>query len=122
MASMLTQLQTKLAQASQYMAKHGGARYKQLLEQNKQYIQEPPTIEKCQTLANELFYTRLASIPGRYESFWKEVDYIKYLFKNRQEMKLENAGIGVLFGLECLTWFYVGEIVGRGFTLTGYHV
>jgi hypothetical protein len=60
MASKLPQLQTKLAQASQYATKHGGAWYKQLLEQNKQYIQEPPTIEKCQKLANELFYTRLA--------------------------------------------------------------
>jgi F-type H+-transporting ATPase subunit g len=60
MASKLPQLQTKLAQASQYAAKHGGAWYKQLVERNKQYIQEPPTIEKCQTLANELFYTRLA--------------------------------------------------------------
>lgn len=69
-----------------------------------------------------IFLLTIYSIPGRYESFWKEVDYIKYLFKNRLEMKLENAGIGVLFGLECLTWFYGGEIVSRGFTLTGYHV
>ncbi|XP_062154653.1 uncharacterized protein LOC133862797 [Alnus glutinosa] len=122
MASKLPQLQTKLAQASQYATKHGGAWYKQLLEQNKQYIQEPPTIEKCQKLANELFYTRLASIPGRYESFRKEVDYVKHLFRNRQELKVENAGIGVLFALECLAWFYGGEIVGRGFTFTGYHV
>ncbi|GMY34524.1 ATPase, F0 complex, subunit G, mitochondrial [Fagus crenata] len=122
MASKLPQLQTKLSQASQYVAKHGGAYYKQLLEQNKQYIQEPPTIEKCQTLANQLFYTRLASIPGRYESFWKEVDHVKNILKNRQELKVENAGIAALFGLECLAWFYGGEIVGRGFTFTGYHV
>lgn len=69
-----------------------------------------------------IFLLNIYSIPGRYESFWKEVDYVKYLLKNRQEMKLENAGIGVLFGLECLARFYGGEIVGRGFTLTGYHV
>lgn len=62
------------------------------------------------------------SIPGRYESFRKEVDYVKHLFRNRQELKVENAGIGVLFALECLAWFYGGEIVGRGFTFTGYHV
>lgn len=62
------------------------------------------------------------SIPGRYEAFRKEVDYLKHLFRNRQELKVENAGIGVLFALECLAWFYGGEIVGRGFTFTGYHV
>ncbi|CAL5435746.1 unnamed protein product [Camellia sinensis] len=62
------------------------------------------------------------SIPGRYESFWKELDYVKQLLKNRQEMKIEDAGIAALFGLECFAWFCAGEIVGRGFKITGYHV
>ena len=65
---------------------------------------------------------RYYSIPGRYESFWKEVDHVKNILKNRQELKVENAGIAALFGLECLAWFYGGEIVGRGFTFTGYRV
>ncbi|CAL5440785.1 unnamed protein product [Camellia sinensis] len=124
MASKLHLLQSKVAEASKLVSKHGCSYYKQLMEQNKQYIQEPPTVEKCQYLANQLFYTRLArdSIPGRYESFWKELDYVKQLLKNRQEMKIEDAGIAALFGLECFAWFCAGEIVGRGFKITGYHV
>ncbi|KAI9128826.1 hypothetical protein K1719_000309 [Acacia pycnantha] len=122
MASKLWQLQSKACQASQFVAKHGNSYYKQLLDQNKEYIQEPPTIEKCQLLAKQLFYTRLASISGRTESFWKELDYVKNLWKNRQELKVEDAGIAALFGLECFAWFCAGEIVGRGFTFTGYHV
>ncbi len=122
MASKLQQLQPKVAQASQFVAKHGCAYYKQLLEQNKQYVQEPPTVEKCNLLAKQLLYTRLASIPGRYESFWKELDYVKHLWKNRHELKVEDAGIAALFGLECYAWFCAGEIVGRGFTFTGYYV
>ncbi|KAF8388850.1 hypothetical protein HHK36_025530 [Tetracentron sinense] len=62
MASKLHQLQSKAAQASQLVTKHGCTYYKQLLEKNKQYIQEPPTVEKCNLLAKQLFYTRLASI------------------------------------------------------------
>lgn len=62
------------------------------------------------------------SIPGRSEAFWKEVDYLKQLWKNKQELKIENAGIAALFGLECFAWFCAGEIIGRGFTITGYHV
>ncbi|KAK3032025.1 hypothetical protein RJ639_036399 [Escallonia herrerae] len=134
MASKLHLLQSKIAQASKAVSKHGGDYYKQTLEKNKQFIQEPPTPEKCQILANQLFYTRLArcylvlshsfnlynSIPGRYESFWKELDYVKKLLKNRQELKTEDVGIAALFGLECFAWFCAGEIVGRGFTLTGY--
>ncbi|KAK2974942.1 hypothetical protein RJ640_009224 [Escallonia rubra] len=120
MASRLHLLQSKIAQSSKVVSKHGGDYYKQTLEKNKQFIQDPPTPEKCQLLANQLFYTRLASIPGRYESFWKELDYVKQLLKNRQELKTEDVGIAALFGLECFAWFCAGEIVGRGFTLTGY--
>ncbi|KAM7507549.1 hypothetical protein LguiA_018002 [Lonicera macranthoides] len=122
MASKLHQLQSKATQASKLASKHASSYYKQLLEKNKQYVQEPPTVEKCQLLSNQLFYTRLASLPGRYESFWKEVDYVKQLWKKRQELKIEDAGIAALFGLECFAWFCAGEIVGRGFTITGYHV
>ncbi|KAK7369861.1 hypothetical protein VNO80_11907 [Phaseolus coccineus] len=121
-AHKLLQLQSKACQASQFVAKHGSSYYRQLLEQNKQHIQEPPTVEKCNLLAKQLFYTRLASIPGRTESFWKELDYAKNLWKNRKELKVEDAGIAALFGLECFAWFCAGEIVGRGFTFTGYYV
>ncbi|MBA0847369.1 hypothetical protein Goshw_016944 [Gossypium schwendimanii] len=122
MASKLQQLQSQARQASKFVAKHGTAYYKQLLEQNKQYIQEPPTVEKCNELAKQLFYTRLASIPGRTESFWKELDYVKQLWKNKKELKVEDAGIAALFGMECFAWYCAGEIVGRGFTFTGYYV
>ncbi|BFG39776.1 hypothetical protein CerSpe_260500 [Prunus speciosa] len=121
MASKLRQFQSKACQATQFVSKHGSTYYKNLLEQNKQYIQHPPTVEKCSELSKQLFYTRLASIPGRTESFWKEVDYVKHLWKNRQDLKVEDAGIAALFGLECFAWFCAGEIVGRGFTFTGYY-
>lgn len=62
------------------------------------------------------------SIPSRYESFWKEVDYVKHLWKNRHELKVEDAGIAALFGIECFAWYCAGEIVGRGFQFTGYYV
>ncbi|KAJ8766909.1 hypothetical protein K2173_011727 [Erythroxylum novogranatense] len=97
MATKLLQLQSKACQASQF--------------QNKQYIQEPATMEKCNLLAKQLFYTRLASIPNRYESFWKELDHVKSLWRRRQELKVEDAGIAALFGLECFAWFCAGEIV-----------
>ncbi|KAJ7963148.1 Mitochondrial ATP synthase subunit G protein [Quillaja saponaria] len=123
MASKLSQLQPKVAQASQYVVRHGGSYYKQLLEKNEQYIQDPPTIEKCQLLAKQLFYTRLASIPNRYDVFWKEAGQFKNLLKNRElELNVENAGLAALFGVECFAWYCGGEIIGRGFTFTGYYV
>lgn len=58
--SKLQQLTSKVCQASQFITKHGTSYHKQLLEKNKEYIQEPATVEKCQLLAKQLFYTRLA--------------------------------------------------------------
>ncbi|XP_010536852.1 PREDICTED: uncharacterized protein LOC104811736 [Tarenaya hassleriana] len=121
MASKLRQFQSKACQASKFVSQHGAAYYKQLLEQNKQYIQEPASAEKCTELSKQLLYTRLASIPGRYEAFWKELGQVKNLWKNRADLKVEDAGIAALFGLECFAWFCAGEIVGRGFTFTGYY-
>ena len=60
MASKLVQLQAKACKASQFVAKHANSYYKKVLEDNKQYIQDPPTIEKCDQLAKRLFATRLA--------------------------------------------------------------
>ncbi|KAK9026948.1 hypothetical protein V6N11_066804 [Hibiscus sabdariffa] len=119
--SKLKQLQSQACRASKFVAENGTAYYKQSLEENKQYIQEPPTVEKCNELSKQLFYTRLASIPGRTESFWKELDYVKHMWKNRKELRVEDASIAALFGLECFGWFCAGEIVGRGFTFTGYY-
>ncbi|KAK8581940.1 hypothetical protein V6N13_144933 [Hibiscus sabdariffa] len=118
----LAQLQSKASQASQLVSKHAPLYYKQLLEQNKHYIQDPPTVEICNLLSKQLFYTRLASIPGRCEAFHKEVDYMKHVWKNMNELKIEDAAIATLFGIECFAWYCAGEIVGRGFTFTGYYV
>lgn len=62
MASKLQQLQAKACQATQFVAKHGTTYYKQLMEQNKHYVKEPPTVETCNELAKQLFYTRLARL------------------------------------------------------------
>lgn len=62
MASKLPQLQSKASQASEFFIKNGSAYIKQLLEDNKQHIKDPPNIETCQFLAKQLFHTRLARL------------------------------------------------------------
>ncbi|RAL45643.1 unnamed protein product [Cuscuta campestris] len=121
MASKIKQVSAKACELTRFVAKNSSSFYKQALEQNKQYIVEPSTVEKCNELSKQLFYTRLASIPGRYNAFWKEIDYVKNMLKNRQDLKVEHASIAALFGLECFAWFCAGEIAGRGFTFTGYY-
>ncbi len=60
MASMVRQLQSKAAVATKLVAEQGSSLYKRVLEENKHYIQQEPTVQKCQELSKQLFYTRLA--------------------------------------------------------------
>ncbi|KAJ4833278.1 hypothetical protein Tsubulata_013208 [Turnera subulata] len=124
MASKLSWLQSRAVEASRLAYKEGGKYVKQLVEQNKHHVQEPATAEKCLLLSKQLFYTRLASIPRRYEAFWKELDQLKQTWKNSQpnEMNAEDAKTAALFGLELLVCCWAGKVVGRGFTFTGYYV
>ncbi|PHU09202.1 hypothetical protein BC332_21062 [Capsicum chinense] len=94
MASELPIVKAKAVEASKFFTKNGCSYYKQILEQNKQYIQEPPTVIRKLGIGRD-------SIPGRYQAFWKELDDAKNLWKQRQELKIEDAGIVALFGLEC---------------------
>lgn len=60
LGSKLAQLQSKACEATKIAAKHGCAYHKTLMEKNKHYVVDPPTIQKCQQLSKQLFYTRLA--------------------------------------------------------------
>lgn len=62
------------------------------------------------------------SLPIRNEAFWKELKHVKTLWENKKDLHVEQVGVAALFGLECFAWFCAGEIVGRGFTFTGYYV
>ncbi|CAH8336493.1 unnamed protein product, partial [Eruca vesicaria subsp. sativa] len=95
MVSQLIQVQSKVCEVLKFVAEHGSSYYRQLLEKNKHFIQEPATVEKCQEFYKQLLYTSLASfvplliynIPKRYETFWKELDNANNLWKNITNLK-----------------------------------
>lgn len=64
----------------------------------------------------------LHSAPRRYQHMLSEVKHVQGKWANRSDLTLQEVGIGALFVGEVYAWFCVGEIVGRGFTLTGYKV
>lgn len=70
MAARLQQLQSKASQATQYVMKQGVPYYKQLLENNKQYVKEPATVETCNELTKQWFYTNLARLPFVFPSIF----------------------------------------------------
>uniref|UniRef100_A0A0E0DU76 Uncharacterized protein n=1 Tax=Oryza meridionalis TaxID=40149 RepID=A0A0E0DU76_9ORYZ len=64
LASKLAQMQAKACDAARFAAKHGCAYHRALMEKKQKYVVDPPTIERCQELSKQLFYTRLARLPG----------------------------------------------------------
>ncbi|KAL5221244.1 hypothetical protein ABZP36_025957 [Zizania latifolia] len=62
MAARLAQLRTKAVQVSELVWKHDGAYYKKVMEKNKQHVVQTPSVEKCQELSKQLFYTRLSRL------------------------------------------------------------
>jgi len=47
---------------------------------------------------------------------------MKTLLKNIGQLTMDDYGLIALFGVECYAWSWIGEVIGRGFTVTGYHV
>ncbi|KAL3694122.1 hypothetical protein R1sor_007773 [Riccia sorocarpa] len=56
------------------------------------------------------------------KAFREELDYVKQKVMNQNDLKREEVAVAVLFAEECYAWYCVGEIVGRGGTVTGYKV
>eukprot|EP00270_Netrium_digitus_P004943 TRINITY_DN1641_c0_g1_i1.p1 TRINITY_DN1641_c0_g1~~TRINITY_DN1641_c0_g1_i1.p1 ORF type:complete len:124 (-),score=17.82 TRINITY_DN1641_c0_g1_i1:238-609(-) len=121
-SAFLKNAQTQASTASRFVSTHGSALYRQILERNQKYIVDNGNIEKAGELTKQAIYTNIASIPKRYEHALKDVDVLKQKWSNRAELPLSEVGIGAIFVAELFAWFCVGEIVGRGFTVTGYKV
>lgn len=47
---------------------------------------------------------------------------MKVKLTRRDDLELEDIGISLVFLVECYGWFCMGEIIGRGGTITGYKV
>ena len=71
-------------------------------------------------LPKQLVYTNLARVPKAIEVAEKEAKKVREQWQKVDEMSVKELGVAVLFGLETYAWFCVGEIVGRGGSLTGY--
>eukprot|EP00898_Chlorokybus_atmophyticus_P002938 jgi/Chlat1/3645/Chrsp238S03639 len=119
---LLSSATAPLRKAGGFAGTHVEAAYKSLLENNKQYIVKDPSPEKCAELSKQLLYTRLASIPGRYQTMRKEVKQVKKIWDDLDNVSTRTVGTGLLFAAECYALFVVGEIVGRRGSLTGYNV
>lgn len=115
-SNKLLQLKSKACEASRFVSKHGTTYYKQLLEENKQHIQEPATLDFLMVslllwltcLCGFVASVDVLSRSGRELITWKACGRIVRIWRLKR-LVLQHF----------LDW--TGEIVGRGFTFTGYY-
>ena len=94
--------------------------YNELMAKNAEYVvKDPAAAEK---LAKQLVFTNLAQIPTRAAHAQMELAAFKQTWAKKMDLPLSEVGVYAAFGAEVFAWFCVGEIVGRGGTISGYDI
>jgi len=88
------------------------------ITKNAEYVVKDE--QQAKKLMKQLVYTNIARIPKAIEVAEKEALVVKEQWKKRNEMSVKEIAVAGLFAAEAYAWFCLGEVVGRGGSLTGY--
>ncbi|ACO65148.1 predicted protein [Micromonas commoda] len=92
--------------------------YNATMARNAEYVvKDPAAVDK---LGRQLVFSNLAKLPGMVEGARAEVNIVKQKWAGRMDLPMAEVGTAALFAGEVYAWFCVGEIIGRGGSLTGY--
>lgn len=124
MAAVVTRLQAAAKQAAQLVREKAVPtvvhQYTDLMARNQQYVvKDAAAAEK---LGRQFVFTKLASLPQHYTHAQKEAEAAKMVWKQRSELSVSEAAKYGAFGAEVFAWFCIGEIIGRGGSISGYNV
>eukprot|EP00210_Caulerpa_lentillifera_P009303 g8868.t1 len=93
--------------------------FNSLMQKNAKYVVQDPAAESL--LLRQWIFTKLSKLPGIVKGASKEYQEVGKLWANRSDFTVKDVGIGAFFCAELFAWFSVGEIIGRGGTITGYY-
>jgi len=94
--------------------------YNQLMKQNQQYVVKDPAA--ADKLLRQWVFTNLARIPNGVNACKQEWQGVQAKLANRADLPLTEVGTYVVFAGELFAWFTVGEIIGRGGSISGYNI
>ena len=94
--------------------------YEQMMAANKEYVVADAVA--ADKLAKQWFYTKMSQIPGGIKASEAELGVLKGKMRGWKELSAQEMGVLVAFGAELFAWFSIGEIVGRGGSITGYDI
>ncbi|KAL4855911.1 hypothetical protein ACK3TF_003673 [Chlorella vulgaris] len=94
--------------------------YDALMSKNSQYVVKDSAA--ADKLLKQYVFTQLSRIPTGITACKQEAAAARSKFANLKEMPTTEVATYVGFAAELYAWFCIGEIVGRGGSLTGYNV
>merc|ERR1712216_1019914 len=109
--------QVLVFEMSQYVARATGMATKALDVAKTRVL--PPAVEWYNTtMAKNAQY--VVKDPAAVEAAQGEIKVMQQKWANRMDLPMTEVGTAALFSAEVYAWFCVGEIIGRGGSLTGY--
>ncbi|DBA89913.1 hypothetical protein WJX79_000230 [Trebouxia sp. C0005] len=103
-----------------FAEKHVVDQYHKTMQANKQYVvQDQAAADK---LFRQWFFTKMSRIPQTVDASHKEWAELKGQWAKRSDLHLAEVGTQLLFVGEVYAWFCVGEVIGRGGSLSGYNI
>ena len=124
MASRLKQLASSAKRALDPMYKAARTetvkQYETMMKNNAEYvIMDDAAADK---LAKQWFYTKMSKIPAGIQHSEQELGVLKGKLSQVSELSAQEMGMYVAFAAELFAWFSIGEIIGRGGSITGYDI
>ncbi|KAL4422374.1 hypothetical protein ABPG75_008571 [Micractinium tetrahymenae] len=124
MAARLAALVSKARAAAEPVVSRASSevvkQYDGLMAKNAQYVIKDK--EAADKLLKQYVFTQLARIPHGVQQCKAEAGVIRQKWANLRELPTTEVATYVGFAAELYAWFCIGEIIGRGGSLTGYSV
>ncbi|KAK9829933.1 hypothetical protein WJX72_008720 [[Myrmecia] bisecta] len=90
------------------------------MKKNQQYVVKDQAA--ADKLARQWVFTNLARLPTGVHACKQEWQGVQSKLGKRSELPMSEVGTYALFAGELFAWFCVGEIIGRGGSISGYNV
>lgn len=124
MASRLKQLASSAKRVFDPMYKAARTetvkQYEAMMKNNAEYIVKDDAA--ADKLAKQWFYTKMSKIPAGIQHSEQELGVLRNKLSQASELSAQEMGLYVAFAAELFAWFSIGEILGRGGSITGYDV
>eukprot|EP00887_Chlorella_sp_A99_P002848 scaffold6.g2848.t1 len=115
---LLSKARTALAPTLEVAEKTAVQQYEKVMSANAKYVVK----EEPATLLKQSVFTSLSRVPAGIAHCKEEAAVVKQKWGQLRELPTTEVAIYAGFVAELYAWFCLGEIVGRGGSLTGYNV